>query len=403
MSGPTQQPSTTSVVRLVAAREVRERLVAKSFWILTALLVVLILAGGVISRVASDDGPGTLTVGVAGDVPQSIEDQLVATAPLFDRDVEVSPLDSADAARTALEDGDIDVAIVPHDGEALFESEVDQQVLALVQQSWSASQTRAALEAEGLSESQIASALRPEPLRAATVDDDGDGAEGLAVGVGSAAAILLFISVQTFGGYVLTGVVEEKSTAVVELLLVRARSDQLLAGKVIGIGIAAMAQFAAAVLASLVSLTISDADIPSDVWSSVPMVLVWFLGGYALYSTLFAVAGALVSRQEDAQAAAAPITSVLIIAYMLVFFFGYVPESTASRVLSVLPPMAPLLMPMRMAAGAASIVEIVLAVVLLFGSVLVAWKVTGRIYEQVVLQRGTRISWRHAASLVRRA
>ena len=84
------------------------------------------------------------------------------------------------------------------------------------------------------------------------------------------------------------------------------------------------------------------------------MMLVWFLGGFALYATLFALAGSLVSRQEDAQAAAAPIGYGLVAAYMLVFVFGYVPDSTASTVLSMLPPIAPFLMPMRMAAGAAS-------------------------------------------------
>lgn len=86
---------------------------------------------------------------------------------------------------------------------------------------------------------------------------------------------------------------------------------------------------------------------------------------------------------------------------MLVFFFGFVPDSTASTVMSMIPPLAPLLMPMRMAAGAASVVEVVVALVLLVGAILAAWKLTGKIYEQVLLQRGTRISWREAAKLVR--
>ena len=140
---------------------------------------------------------------------------------------------------------------------------------------------------------------------------------------------------------------------------------------------------------------------PGEVWSALPMVLVWFLGGYALYSTLFALAGSLVSRQEDAQAAAAPIMTVLIGAYLLVFFFGYAPESTASRVMSVIPPLAPLLMPMRMAAGAASVLEVGLALVLMVAGVVLAWQLAGRIYNQVLLQRGTRISWRAAGAFLR--
>ena len=148
--------------------------------------------------------------------------------------------------------------------------------------------------------------LSVAPLAPVTLDGD-DEPSGLGVLTGTLAAILLFVSLQTFGTYVLTGVVEEKSSAVVEMLLVRASADQLLAGKVIGIGVAALTQFAAAVAAGLVSLGVSGVDVPGEIWSAVPMMLVWFLGGFALYSTLFALAGSLVSRQEDAQSAAAPI------------------------------------------------------------------------------------------------
>ena len=108
------------------------------------------------------------------------------------------------------------------------------------------------------------------------------------------------------------------------------------------------------------------------------------------------------SRQEDAQAAAAPILTVLVAAYILVYIVGYAPDTLVSRVLSVLPPIAPFLMPMRMAAGSASVLEVVVALVLLVGSTVVAWKVSGRIYEQVLLRRGSRIPWRDALALVRR-
>jgi ABC-2 type transport system permease protein len=238
-------------------------------------------------------------------------------------------------------------------------------------------------------------------LAAAPLDPDEDDDEGLALLTGTLAAILLFMSLQMFGNYVLVGVVEEKSSAVVELLLVRVRADQLLAGKVIGIGAVALLQFVLAVAAGLVALAISGTDVPGDVWAALPMTAVWFLGGYALYSTLFALAGSLVSRQEEAQAAAAPILTALIGSYLLVYMFGYVPESTASRVLSLLPPIAPFLMPMRMTAGAASVVEITIALVLLVAATVVAWKLASRVYEQMLLRRGTRIAWRETLTALR--
>ena len=132
-----------------------------------------------------------------------------------------------------------------------------------------------------------------------------------------------------------------------------------------------------------------------------PVSLVWFLGGYALYSTLFALAGSLVSRQEDAQAANAPAMSLMVLAYMTIFFFGYVPKSGAARVLSVIPFFAPFEMPLRMAAGAASVVEIVTALVLLVATVAGVAVVASRIYAQVLLQRGTRIKWMAALKSLR--
>jgi ABC-2 type transport system permease protein len=390
----------TGVVRLVARRELVERLRARSFAVATGLLVVIILAIGVITRLNSDEGDDALDVALAGDVPAGFEEATGQIAALFERTTTITPFDDADGARAAVEDGDADVAVAGDAGQVVFHEDVDQQVLALLQQAWANAQVQESLAGAGLDEQQVTDALTTTSLEAVTIDGD-DGNDGLALLTGTLAGILLFISLQTFGTYVLTGVVEEKATAVVELLLVRARGSQMLAGKVIGIGTAALLQFALAIAAALASLAISDIEVPGEIWSALPLTLVWFLGGYALYSTLFALAGSLVSRQEDAQAAAMPIMSVLLLAYVMVFTFGSDPESTVSTVMSMLPPIAPLLMPMRMAAGAASVVEVAVALVLLALAILVAWAVTGRIYEQVLLRRGTRISWRDAASLIR--
>ncbi len=395
----TEALRTTEVVRLVAGREIGERLRAKSFYALTGLLVVAILALGALSQLAGDDGPAAVDVGITGPVSAELEQSILQTAELFERGAEVTSFDDGDAARAALEDDDIDVAVIAEENQAVFADAIDQQTLAILQQAWSSVQVQRSLADAGLDEDQILDALSTAPLEATTADGDDD--NDLAMLTGTLAAILLFISLQTFGNYVLVGVVEEKSTAVIEVLLARARADQMLAGKVIGIGVAAMAQFALAVAAGVVSLLISGVDVPGEIWAAVPMTLIWFLLGYALYSTLFALAGSLVSRQEDAQAASAPILTLLLGAYMLVFFFGFVPDSTASTVMSMIPPLAPLLMPMRMAAGAASWVEVMVALVLLVGAILASWKLTGKIYEQVLLRRGTRISWREAAKLLR--
>jgi len=400
MSGQRRVLGGWGQVGLVAGREIRERVRARSFQVSTGLLVLVIVALGVIVRVGVGDGPGALRVAVVDADGGALEQALVAAGERSDREVDPVIVPDGSTARRVVDDGDADLAVLAEDRQVLFADEVDEQALSIVRQAWAALDLRDALVGHGLEESEVAEALSARPIEATTLSG-GDGDDGLAILVGTLAAILLFITLQTFGTYVLTGVVEEKSTAVVEVLLVRVPARHLLAGKVIGIGVAALIQLVLAVTAGMVSLALASVSVPGEVWSALPMVLVWFLGGYALYSTLFALAGSLVSRQEDAQAAAAPIMTVLIGAYLLVFFFGYAPESTASRVMSVIPPLAPLLMPMRMAAGAASVLEVGLALVLMVAGVVLAWQLAGRIYNQVLLQRGTRISWRAAGAFLR--
>lgn len=388
-------------IRLIAHRELRERLRTKSFALLTGVLVVVIIALGVIARIAGGGDDEPIQIGVVAPVPDGFDDALVAVAGASGRELEITEVPTADAARQAVDDGDLDAAVIGGEAQLVF-AEVDFDVQGIVDGAWSSAHIQQGLLDAGLSADEAADVLTPPPIETVLLDED-DAPDGISVLTGTLAAILLFIAIQTFGNYVLIGVTEEKSTAVVEVLLARVRSDQLLGGKVIGIGIAAMIQFVAAIAAGFVSLMISGTDVPSQVWSALPMTLVWFIGGYALYSTLFALAGSLVSRQEDAQAAAAPISTVLIGAYLLVFIFGYAPESTASMVMSLIPPLAPLLMPMRMAAGAAAPWEVIVSAALLLASIVFVWKLASRIYEQVLLRRGSRISWKEVLSLARRS
>ena len=242
--------------------------------------------------------------------------------------------------------------------------------------------------------------LSPAPLNEVLLDPDDDD-DGLGITIGMASAILLFISISTFGGYVLMGVVEEKSTGVVEILLSHVKPHQLLTGKVLGIGAVAMIQFAAAIAAGLVSLRISGATVPSDVWVGLPATILWFVGGFVLYSTLFALAGSFVSRQEDAQGAAAPVSMVFIAAYLTVFALGGNPDATVTRVLSILPPFAPLLMPLRMVTGSASMLEIAVAAILLVAATYAMLRLAGAVFGRTLLHRGSRLRWRQVLRMQR--
>jgi ABC-2 type transport system permease protein len=194
----------------------------------------------------------------------------------------------------------------------------------------------------------------------------------------------------------LTGVVEEKTTGVVEVLLGHVRAYQLLTGKVFGIGVVALTQMTATVASALVALRISGGSVPRDVWIGLPTTLLWFLLGFVLYSTLFALAGSFVSRQEDAQGAAAPISLLFTASYFTVFVLGNSPYSGVTRVVSVLPPFAPLLMPLRVSVGAASIFEIVVAAIGLLLATFGMLRLAGRVYGGTLLHRGSRLQWKQA-------
>ena len=148
--------------------------------------------------------------------------------------------------------------------------------------------------------------------------------------------------------------------------------------------------------AGVVALSVSGRSVPGEVWVALPSAVGWFLVGFVLYSTLFALAGSFVSRQEDAQGAAAPITIVMTAAYLAVFSLGNAPSALATRIVSVLPPFAPLLMPLRIATGSASVLEIVAAALLLLAGTYGMLRLAGAIYGRTLLHRGSRLRWREA-------
>jgi ABC-2 type transport system permease protein len=386
----------TSVVWLVSRREIVDRIRRRSFIVLTAMLCALILAAGVLFAVLRDDSRTTYDVGVVAstEIASSFEQALAAVGDASDIDVTVDVVDDPVDGEIRVGDGEIDVLVDTTNRTTTWDEAVDVELERIVDTAWSSVSIATAAADAGLADAEIRSILSPEPLASTVLEPQDD--ELLGMLIGFASAVLLFISITTFGGYVLTGVVEEKSTGVIEVLLSHVRAHQLMAGKVLGIGVVALTQFTAAVLAGLASLRISGTDVPTEIWVGLPATVVWFIGGFLLYSTLFALAGSFVSRVEDAQGAAAPITTAFTLGYLLVFTIGADPSGTAATVLSMLPPFAPLLMPLRMVTGTASVVEIVVAAVLLAIAVVAMIRLAGSVYARTLLHRGRRLRWREA-------
>jgi ABC-2 type transport system permease protein len=387
----------TSPVRLVAGREIRQRIRSRAFIISTVFIAVLILGIGVLTRVLSGGGPASADVAVVGTLAPEFSEVLDAAGQANDVRITIVTEPDRAAAEAALRRGAVDAVVVPADRALLFHQHVDDAVERSVGAAWQVAAGATAAEQLGLTPAETNQVLAPPPLQTTTVGPASDDGAGIVVGI--VAAILLFAAVSTFGGYVLVGVVEEKTSAIVELLLARVRAQQLLAGKVLGIGTVALVQFAVAVVAGIAALLVSGASIPVEIWVAVPTTLLWFLGGFALFSTLFALAGSFVSRQEDAQAAAAPVTLAVLAAYLTVYPLSAAPDSIVATGLALVPPFSPLLMPLRIATGNAAVWQIVIAAVILVGATYVVLRTAAAIYARTLLQRGRRISWRQALHL----
>jgi ABC-2 type transport system permease protein len=221
----------------------------------------------------------------------------------------------------------------------------------------------------------------------------GDAATAVAY-VGS---LLLLMTLAVYGQWVLTGVVEEKSNRVVELILATVRPRDLLAGKVLGIGLLGLGQIALVGGLASVLLGAGVFDAPESLGSSLALIIPWFALGFTLYAVAYAAAGALASRQQDANSAGIAVTYTLLAAY----FLGYAAlasdnDGLLANLLTIFPLTAPLVLPARSALIGVPLWEHALAVVLMLATIYVLVRAAGRIYAHGLLRSGARIGIRAA-------
>ena len=227
-------------------------------------------------------------------------------------------------------------------------------------------------------------------------DPDQDAKAGLAF----FAILILYGQLLTYGFWVATGVVEEKSSRVIEILLATIRPKDLLAGKVLGLGLLGLGQL---LIVSLLGLVVAAAtgalDVDADLIVAIALSLGWFVLGYAFYASAYAVAGALVPRQEEIQSSTTPLTMLILISLFVGFAVNDDPDGTLAHVTAFLPPVAPVTMPSRIILGAAPAWEIAASAALMLIATLTLIPFAGRIYAAVVLRTGSAVKLREAIRL----
>ncbi len=372
----------------VARRDFTQRARNPWFIIATVVIVLALVGGGLLLAAGVADQPA-IDIGHVGTPPAALTDVLDAVAEYMDVDYELHEMASREAAEAALVKGDIAVAIEGRT--VVWEQETRSLPNAMVTTALQELERQDTIGSLGLSSNEVTRLLSPPPPAVETIEEP-DPERGVRQGAAYVGVLVLFASIIMLGQFVLLGVLEEKANRVAEVVLSRVRPVELLAGKVIGIGLLGLAQllvFAATALA-LVSM-IDPVDVPnlSKVGISVILSVVgWFVLGYAFYAVLYAAAGSLVSRQEDVQGVGWIPMVGLLPAYLLAVAASQNPDLAIVEVGSMLPALAPLVMPARYAAGDASLWEVGVAILVTVASTYLVILFASRVYRGGILRTG---------------
>lgn len=381
-------------VWLVARRELATRVREKSFLLSIAVSVILIAGITVLPRLLGFGDTEAYRVAAVGPGSPPVVEAARDRARSFEAEIEVERAADRMAAERALRAGDLDAAVV--DGrELLFQEEPSGELVELMQAASREVRGASALESAGVSGAEARSALDPSPLAVRSLDRGGGDASSLAFVV----VLILYLQLLSYGLIVASGVVEEKASRVVEVVLSTIRPSQLLGGKILGLGLLGLLQLLVVSAFGLLAAQAAGAlELSARALGTVALAFGWFLLGYAFYSCLFAVAGAIVSRQEELQSTTTPFTIVIFLAFFLAFAALDDPDSTLARASSFIPPVAPLVMPPRMAVGQVPAWEVALSVALIVATTAALVPLAARLYAGAVLRTGARVKLREAMS-----
>jgi ABC-2 type transport system permease protein len=379
-------------IGLVAMREIRTRIRSKAYLITTGILLAIVVGFSLFFKiVGGDDGD---KVGFLADT-SALSQPLATAAAATGETIRPSTVPSAAEGERLLREGELDALVIGTADKP--EVVVNRSLSGDLQTAFKVLAQRQVLNSEivrvGGDPVAVNSAVANAsvPVRAL---EPGQEFRGQRIVIGVFAGILVYMALLTYGQTVAQGVVEEKASRIVEILLTTVRPWQLMFGKVLGIGVIGLLQMlivvgggvAAGVATGVLSLP-AELATGAGVWT-----LAWFLLGYVMYALLFAATGAMVSRQEDAGSTTGPVMMLLILPYVLaISILPANPDNGLMQIMSLIPFFAPLIMPMREAMGVAPAWEVWLSVGLTVLTIVGLVWLAGRIYGNAVLRAGAKV------------
>jgi ABC-2 type transport system permease protein len=383
-------------VGIIATREIRERVWGRIFRVGTLIVLLAVAAAIIIPRFHSSSGTTTQTVGVVGALSADVKDVVEAAGSQNQDVVTLVPERSLAVAKADLRSGRVDLDIVDSDKVLLNQpaaSKTSPADPSLVQDVAEYIGVLRAYETARLTPAQAIRVFNAKPVPVLTLQRGSKSATSSTPVIG---IVLLFLMLTQYCTWILMGVMQEKSSRVVEILLATVRPIQLLGGKVLGIGLVALGQ---ATLIVGFALALS-AGVGSDLLrGTAPLALLaellWFVLGYAFYCWVYAAAGSMAERQDQVQTLALPLTIPILVGY--VFSITVVSSGSPDllfKVLAYLPPTAPFCMSVLVGVGQVTWWEFLASVLVSIGSTVGMAIFAARIYRRAVLRTGSRVRLR---------
>ena len=399
MSTDTRSPGAGAMtsIRLIAQREINTRVRTRSFVISTVAMMLIIVIGLVVWKAFSGGGTDTEHVGMVGG-DSSLSATIEAIGTSSGTPVSVREIAEEAQARESVNSDTIGAAIIRNtDGSYTLVSKngLSDSLTGILNASIEQTTLAAGLHDRGVDAATLprahVSAIQTEPKQA-------DAGQRLVIAL--VGGILLMTAIMMGGNMIAMGVVEEKTSRIVELLLATVKPLHLMWGKILGIGVVSLGQVvvlgATALIAGAATGMLTIAGTAIGMFAA---VLVWFLLGFLFFATLFAAAGALVSRQEELGSTITPLT-ILSMAVLYAGIFGVQAlDSTVIQVLTWIPPFSAILMPIRIATGDTDALQLGVTLLLMLAACAAATWVAARIYERSILRTGSRVKWSEALTM----
>lgn len=389
----------------VALREISERARSRAYLLTTGFTVLIVIGLIVVPGLFGGDTEES-TVGSVGDGNTEIITTAVELANAGDRAddppslaIETVEFDDRESATAALEEGDVDAVIV--DGEEIIVSSVGgfggNTFVSRLQRAAGTVQIQRVIAEQGQQAANIVELLTSDALEVTSLNEtDPDEGESRTI-IAYFGLLLLYLAVLLYGTWILTGVTEEKSNRVVEVLLSSVRPWQILGGKILGIGLLAMGQLLGTIAAAIVALRLTSAfDLPPIEAGTIMNLVLWFVIGFLIFAVLFGAAGSLVSRTEDANTIAMPMSMTAVVGFFVSITALNDPDGLVATIFTFVPPTAPFVVPVRTALQAIPAWQYGLALVISLASIALLTGVAGRIYAGGLLRYGGRVGVREA-------